>query len=426
VTPSESQPAPETRPPSQQGIAAFRHADFRNYFFGRGLSRLSFEMQATAVAWQVYNLTGSALDLGLLGLVQILPFMVLFPLAGLAADRFRRARVIASCISGQLVCSLALMLLTFTGQITFPIILLLVGIAGFLRAFQLPAEQSIIPLLTPMPAFANAVAWTTVGNHFARIAGPGIAGLLIIIGEQVVYASVVVATVLAFTFAMLIRANTQVVSRDPITFANVFAGMQFIFTRKLLLGIISLDLFAVLLASAIALLPIYAKDILNVGPAGFGALRAAITVGSFAGSVLFTQFPIRKSAGHRMFLTMAVYGAATVVFALSTEYWLSFAALVVLGFSDSVSIFIRNNVVTLITPDQMRGRVNAVNSVFIGASNQLGEFQSGVMASLLGVVPAVVVGGVGTICVVAFFARIFPDLRRLDSLDPDDLVRRYQ
>lgn len=407
-------------------MAAFRHADFRNYFLGRGLSRMSFEMQATAVGWQVYNLTGSAFDLGLLGLVQIAPFLILFPLAGLAADRFRRARVIASCIAVQLVCSLALLVLTFTGHITYPLILLIIGIAGFLRAFQLPAEQSIIPLLTPMPVFANAVAWTTVGNHFARIAGPGAAGLLIIIGEEVVYASVVAATVTALTFTMLIRANTQIVSRDPITFANVFAGMKFITARKLLLGIISLDLFAVLLASAIALLPIYAKDILQVGPAGFGALRAAITVGSFAGSVLFTQYPIRRSAGIKMFLTTAVYGAATVVFALSTEYWLSFAALVLLGFSDSVSIFIRNNVVTLITPDQMRGRVNAVNGVFIGASNQLGEFQSGVMASFLGVVPAVVVGGMGTICVVALFARIFPDLRRLDSLDPDDLVRRYQ
>jgi MFS family permease len=426
VTEPNPQPKTEMPPPSKQGVAAFRHADFRNYFFGRGLSRLTFEMQATAVAWQVYNLTGSAFDLGLLGLVQILPFMVLFPLAGLAADRFRRARVIASCIAVQFVCSAALLALTLTGLITFPIILLIIGIAGFLRAFQLPAEQSIIPLLTPMNVFANAVAWTTVGNHFARIAGPGLAGVIIILGEHVVYGTVVMVSLVALTFALLIRANTQVVSRDPITFANVFAGMQFIWNRKLLLGIISLDLFAVLLASAIALLPIYAKDILNVGPAGFGALRAAITVGSFTGSVLFTQYPIRAAAGLKMFLSTAVYGAATVVFALSTEYWLSFAALMLLGFSDSISIFIRNNVITLITPDQMRGRVNAVNSVFIGASNQMGEFQSGLMATLLGVVPAVVVGGMGTICVVALFARIFGDLRKLDSLDPDDLVRKYQ
>jgi MFS family permease len=193
-----------------------------------------------------------------------------------------------------------------------------------------------------------------------------------------------------------------------------------------MLGIISLDFFAVILASAIGLLPIFAKDILGVGSAGFGLLRAAITVGSFSGSLLFTQFPIHRLAGPKMLVTMAAYGAATVVFALSTEYWLSFAALAILGFSDSVSIFIRNVVVTMVTPDEMRGRVNAVNAVFIGASNQMGEFQSGVMATLLGVVPAVVVGGLGTICAVAIFARIFPALRRLDSLDPDDLVRRYQ
>lgn len=421
-----SDAASDTADGPGRGLAAFHYSDFRNYFIARSLSRFSFEMQATAIGWQVYNLTSSAFDLGLVGLVQIVPFMVLFPLAGLAADRFRRARVIASCISGQVVCSIVLMILTFSGHITFFYIVPILAVSGFLRAFQLPAEQAIIPLLIDRKDFANAAAWTTAGNHFARIAGPGLAGLLLIVGEQVVYATVVALMGTALTFALLIRANTQVVSRERITFASVFAGMKFIFNRQLILGLISLDLFAVLLASATALLPIFAKDILQVGSVGFGILRASITVGSFSGSVLFTQLPIRQRAGHKLFIAMAIYGLATIAFALSTEFWISCSALALLGFTDSVSIFIRNNVISLVTPDEMRGRVNAVNSVFIGASNQLGEFTSGVMATLLGVVPAVVVGGIGTVCVVALSARLFPVLRRLNSLDHDDLIRRYQ
>ena len=418
--------APDIAQGPGKGMAAFRYTDFRNYFGARSLSRFAFEMQATAVGWQVYNLTGNALDLGLIGLVQFLPFMVLFPLAGLAADRFRRARVIAGCISGQVICSLSLMALTFTGNINFPIIMIILAVAGFLRSFQLPAEQAIIPLLIDRKDFANASAWTTTGNHLARVGGPGLAGLLLIVGEQVVYSTVVGIMVVALTLALLIKANTQIVSRERITFTSVFAGMKFIFNRQLILGMITLDLFAVLLASATALLPIFAKDILEVGPAGYGFLRASMTVGSFSGSLLFTQFPVNRRAGHLLFAGMAIYGFATIVFALSRDYWLSCAALIVLGFTDSVSIFIRNNVIGLVTPDEMRGRVNAVNSVFIGASNQMGEFQSGVMATLLGVVPAVVVGGIGTVCVVALSAMIFPVLRRLDSLDPDDLIRRYQ
>ena len=421
-----SDAAPDIAEGPGKGMAAFRYTDFRNYFGARSLSRFAFEMQATAVGWQVYNLTGNALDLGLIGLVQFLPFMVLFPLAGLAADRFRRARVIAGCISGQVICSLSLMALTFTGNINFPIIMVILGVAGFLRSFQLPAEQAIIPLLIDRKDFANASAWTTTGNHLARVGGPGLAGLLLIVGEQVVYSTVVGIMAVALTLALLIKANTQIVSRERITFTSVFAGMKFIFNRQIILGMITLDLFAVLLASATALLPIFAKDILEVGPAGYGFLRASMTVGSFSGSLLFTQFPVYRRAGHLLFAGMAIYGFSTIVFALSRDYWLSCAALILLGFTDSVSIFIRNNVIGLVTPDEMRGRVNAVNSVFIGASNQMGEFQSGVMATLLGVVPAVVVGGIGTICVVALSAMIFPVLRRLDSLDPDDLIRRYQ
>ncbi|MCD6073892.1 MAG: permease, partial [Rhodospirillales bacterium] len=352
-----SDAAPDIAEGPGKGMAAFRYADFRNYFLARSLARFAFEMQAAAVLWQVWHLTGSTLDLGLIGLVQFLPFMVLFPLAGLAADRFRRARVIAVCISVQVVCSLGLMALTFSGHITFPIIMIILAIAGFLRSFQLPAEQAIIPLLVDRNDFANASAWTTTGNHLARVGGPAVAGLMLILGEQVVYATVVVVMLVAVVFALIIKANTQVVSRERITFASVFAGMKFIFQRQLILGMITLDLFAVLLASATALLPVFATDILMVGPVGYGFLRASITIGSFSGSLLFTQFPVYRRAGHQLLASMAIYGAATIVFALSREYWLSCTALALLGFTDSVSIFIRNNVIGLVTPDEMRGRV---------------------------------------------------------------------
>ncbi len=410
----------------QTGLVAFHFADFRNYFLGRSLSRFASDMQSTAIGWQVYNLTGSAFDLGAVGLVQIIPFLLLFPLAGVAADRFRRARVMACCISGQVLCSTALLTMTLSGTENFPVILLIMSVSGFLRSFQLPAEQSLIPLAVPREHFANAVAWTASGNQIARIAGPSVAGLLIALGEPLVYAVVVALSFASFTFIMLIRANTQIVSRDPLSLATVFAGVRFIWKREVMLGIIVMDLFVVLLASATALLPIFAKDILQVGSVGFGLLRSAITVGAFAGSLTFTQTPIKTHAGIKLYAATAIYGASSVLFGFSHFYWLSFLALFVLGFSDSVSIFIRNNVITVISPDDMRGRVNAVNSVFIGTSNQMGEFWSGITASLLGAGPAVIFGGLGTICVVLLFARLFPKLFRLDSLDPDELVRKYQ
>ncbi|MDP6430566.1 MAG: MFS transporter [Rhodospirillales bacterium] len=408
------------------GGAAFRHADFRNFFLARSVSRLAVEMQVTAIGWQVYNMTGKAFDLGLIGLALILPFLILFPAAGLAADRFPRSRIITVCLSVEAVCALIFLVLTATGEITFPLILATLALFGLSRTFQTPAEQAIVPILVPKEAFSNAIAWSSAGSYVARIAGPGIAGLMIIAGEQWVYGAVFVAIVAAAVFATLIRVNTQIIASEPLNFATVFAGLRFISKRQIMMGAISLDMFAVFLGGAVALLPIYAKDILAVGPEGFGALRAAITIGALSGAVYFTRRPIRRGAGRKLLSTVALFGLATVVFGISESFWLSLFMLYAMGVFDSVSVFIRTTLVQIVAPDQLRGRVNAVNSVFIGASNELGEFESGVTAAWWGTVPAVIVGGIGTICVALVFARIFPQLRGADSLDPDDLVRKYQ
>lgn len=410
----------------RSGLVAFRHRSFTFYWIARVLSRGGTDMQATVVGWQVYNLTGQPLDLGLVGLAQVAPFFLLFAIAGIAADRYPRARVLSLCISFEAAVALGFFILTVTEQITFPLIIALITAFGIARAFQVPADQAMTPILVPKDHFANAVAWASAGAQVARVAGPGIAGLMIISSEGLVYGSVAVLMAAATIAALMIRANTQILSREPVSLTTLLAGIRFIFSHQVVLAVITIDLFAVLLGGAVALLPIYAKDILVVGPAGFGTLRAVITAGAFAGAIYFTQRPLRRHAGPAMLGTVAIFGLATVVFGLSTNFWLSLIALFIVGTSDSVSAFIRNNVVQIITPDDVRGRVNAVNSVFIGASNQVGEFESGITAHWWGTVPAVIVGGVGTILVAIAAAWIFPQLRRMDSLDPDELVRRYR
>ncbi len=423
TSPSDAEDPGDAQP---SGWVAFQYADFRNFFLARFISRLAVEMQMTAVGWQVYSLTGNPLDLGLVGLAQIAPFLILFPLAGMTADRFSRARIISVCVFSESLCAAAFFGLTLMGVISFPVMLAILALFGISRAFQTPAEQAIVPLLVPHKHVANAIAWTSVSGQTARITGPGIAGLMIIAGEQWVYGSVVILMAGATVFAMMIRANTQIISSDPISFATVFAGLRFIFSRQIVLGSISLDLFAVLLGGATALLPIYAKDILLVGPVGFGILRATVTVGALAGALYFTQAPIRRHAGVKLLGSVAAFGAATIVFGLSESFGLTLVMLFIIGATDSVSVFIRNSIVQIVTPDEIRGRTNAVNAVFIGASNELGEFESGVTAAWWGVVPSVVIGGIGTICVALAFARIFPQLRGADSLVPEDLIRNYR
>ena len=405
---------------------AFQHADYRAFWLARVLGVFAIDMQITAVSWQVYQITGRPLDLGLVGLTQFAPFFCLFLVAGTVADHFQRKRIMLTCVSLQILCAVAFFTMTVTGSASFLTILAILVFLGIARTFQSPAQQAIVPLLVPKEHFANAVAWTSSGFQMARIAGPGFAGLMIVAGEQWVYGTVVFLFFCSAAMTFLIKTNTQIISTAPVTIENILAGFKFIIKRQIIIGAIGLDLFAVLLGGATALLPIYATDILNVGSAGFGALRATHMVGAFAGALFVTQYPLTGKAGKILLIAVAIFGLGIIVFGVSTSFWMSLTALFVLGAADSVSIFVRNNLVQIITPDDMRGRVSAVSSVFVGASNEVGEFESGVTAEWWGVVPAVVVGGIGTIFIAGLFAKIFPQLREVDSLDPNDLVRKYQ
>lgn len=410
----------------KSGRAAFAHADFRDYWLARILGAVAVDMHITAVGWQVYALTGRPLDLGLVGLVQILPFFLLFPLAGIAADRWPRKHVLSACIAVQAVCAMAFYGLTATGAITVPAMLLILSVFGLSRAFQSPTQQAIVPGLVPPAALSNALAWNAAASQAARIAGPGIAGVMILAGEVWVYGAVALLLLVSSGLTFRIRAATHMASRTPLRFGTVFAGLQFIWQRPALFGALAVDLVAVLLGGATALLPIYAKDILQVGPWGFGLLRGAHMLGALSGALYFTQRSIQRRAGHKLLLGVALFGLSSVVFGLSTHLALSLAALWSLGAADSVSAFIRSILVQLMTPDDMRGRVSAVSAVFIGASNELGEFESGVTAACWGVVPAVVVGGAGAMAAAGLFAYLFPALRHIDTLTLEALMPQGQ
>jgi MFS family permease len=412
--------------PPKPGRVAFRHPAFRLYWFARVLAVLAVDAQVTAVGWQVYRITGDALSLGLVGLAQFGPFFLLFLPSGAAADRFRRIQILRATLAVQAACAIAFLVITVTGTATFPAIMGILVVLGATRAFQMPSLQAIVPLLVPPRDFGNAVAWSTLGFGTARIVGPALAGALLILGEGVVYGFTTVLLAASLMVVLRMRVTGQAVSRERPTLRSVLAGFRFIWSRKVILGAISLDLFAVLLGGATALLPIFAVDVLGVGEVGFGALRAAQVLGELAGAFVLTQRPLRRRAGRSLLVAVAVFGAATCVFGLSTVFWLSFLALFTLGAADAFSMFIRSNLVQIVTPDDKRGRVSAVNGIFIGASNELGQFESGITAAWWGVVPAVLVGGIGTIAVAVVFAFVFPALRRVDSLDPDDLVQRYR
>lgn len=416
----------------RHGMRVFQNRDFRYFWGTRVLGFLAIEMMVTTVGWQVYRITGRELDLGLVGLAQFAPFAILFLVSGVVADRLPRMYIIRACIAVQTICAFGLFLLTITGDDHFIYILLLLLVFGTSRAFQGPAQQAILPNLVSKSDLPNAIAWSASGFQMARVIGPTISGILIVIGVQFnqdetwVYSVVFLLFLLASWMAWNVRASSQIVSRDPITLANLFAGLKFIKSRKVILGAISLDLFAVLFGGALALLPVYAKDILNVGAEGFGLLRSAFTLGALFGALYLTQRPIRYRAGLKLLIAVAGFGTGAIVFGLSNIFWLSLFALLVMGLCDSVSVFVRQNMVQIITPDSMRGRVSAVSSVFTGASNELGEFESGITAHWWGTVPAVVFGGAVTVLVALSFAYIFPQLRQVNSLDSDDLVRKYR
>jgi len=392
------------------------YPSFRSFFFGRIATTMANQMMMVVVAWQMYDLTSSAYDLGLVGLAQFLPSLLLALLVGQVADRFDRRRVLAWCLAGQMVVGLMLVAGTLGGWLGRDAILLASLLLGAAKAFQVPSQQALGPLLVPTAALPRALALSSAGSQFAIIVGPAFGGFLYVAGAATVYLVSCVLLVAAIWQVLAIHDMQKPGARETPSLKTLFAGIGFIWRRKEILGAISLDLFAVLLGGATALLPIYARDILHVGPWGLGLLRSAPAVGALTMSLYLTRHTIERQVGRVMLGSVGLYGVATLVFGLSTSFPLSMAMLVLTGAFDMVSVVVRQSLVQLDTPDEMRGRVSAVNSIFIGASNQLGEFESGTTAGWFGAVPSVLIGGIGTILVVVAWFRLFPALARRERL----------
>jgi MFS family permease len=415
--------------------SAFKSRDFRLYQMARLMVILGAEAQSVAVAWQVYALTHSALDLGYTGLALFLPGLFVMLAAGHAADRYDRRKIILLCYGLQACCTAVLLWLSLSatalqhGRI-WPIYAVLVGI-GLGRAFSGPAASAMLPSLVPKEDFVNAVTWGATVYQIANMSGPAVGGILFTLplagaaamcsGAPLVYSFTLVMLLGFIVLVSMIRAK-MVTEKKAFSMKTVLAGLEYVWRAKLLLGSISLDLFAVLLGGATALLPIFATDILHAGPRGLGLLRAMPSVGALVVSLTMVVRPIKRKAGLTMLVCVGIFGAATVVFGLSKSIWLSAVALVIVGASDMVSVVVRSSVLQLATPPEMRGRVSAVNWLFIGASNEFGEFESGLTAHWWGAVRAVVIGGVGSMLVTASAAGLFPQLRRADALTAEALM----
>ncbi len=373
-------------------------------------------MQGVAVGWQIYAMTRSTFQLGMVGLAQFLPMVLLTLPAGHLADHYDRRIIAVLSMAVQAVVIGLLALGSLGGWIGPPGIFAAVTLYGAARAFERPAVQALMPALVPAALFPKAIAWSSAAFETASVVGPALGGFLYGLGPAVPYGVAAALALAGACLTGLIRLERSAREWVPATMATLFSGVHFIRRNPVIMGSISLDLFAVLLGGATALLPVYARDILGVGAFGLGVLRAAPSVGSVAMSVLLMRRPLGRNVGRKMFAAVFAFGAATIVFGLSRSPALSFAALFLLGAADIVSVVIRGSLVQLETPDHMRGRVSAVNGLFIGTSNQLGEFESGVTASLLGTVPATVLGGVGTLLVAALWMRLFPALVAFDRL----------
>ncbi|MGO4620151.1 MFS transporter [Ensifer sp. 2TAB8] len=401
-------------------FAAFRHVGYRRYFFSRFLAYFAIQIISVAVGWQIYDLTRDPFDLGLIGLFQFLPSLVLILVTGAAADRYNRRMIMGICMVVSTLCATALLLLTVSGLFSpWPVYAILV-VFGIERAFLAPASQSLAPNLVPPEDLPNAIAWNSTSWQTAVIVGPVAGGLIYALGAVVPYA---VGVCFFLASALMVFAIPKPATRTQASgqsWETITAGFRYIKAEKVVLGAISLDLFAVLLGGAVALMPVFARDILDLGPWGLGLLRAAPGIGAVSMAVWLAAHPIRHRAGFYMFTGVALFGLGTVIFGLSATPWISIAALVVMGAADMISVYVREILITLWTPDELRGRVNAVNMVFIGASNELGEFRAGMMASGFGAVFAVAFGGMGTLLVSGLWALGFPQLRRIDTLDVPD------
>lgn len=410
--PSQS---PRPQPPQSDGLS-LRNTPFPRFVCSQTADFLAYHMLTVAVGWQVYDLTRSAMSLGLVGLAQFLPQFLLTLVVGHVADRYERRRVVIVCQT-VLLCACALLALgSFAGRLTEPLMLVCAAVMGGARAFVHPTMAAYLPSLVEPKKLPRALALSASARQTGVIIGPALGGALYAAGAEVVYL-VCAAGFLASIVALSgIRANKPAHRREPMSMAYILGGIAYIKSKPEVLGAISLDLFSVLLGGATALLPLFARDILDTGPMGLGLLRAAPAFGAVIMSLYLARVPMTHAVGRKMFAAVAVFGVCTIIFGISKNFVLSLASLAVLGASDMVSVVVRSSLVQLETPDEMRGRVSAVNSVFIGTSNQLGEFESGVTAAWFGAAPAVVLGGVCTLLVVAAWMRLFPALRDRESL----------
>ncbi len=403
--------------PSAGGKSLFGHRPFVLYFWARGFSEFSSQIAVVAVGWQLYALTDSALALGMVGLPQFIPTALLTFAAGHVADRYDRKRVVQICQIAQGLTAVFLAWGSFAGWLNAAQIFAAVAVFGAATAFESPAAAALLPGVAPEGMLQRATALSTAAFQAAMISGPALGGLAYAVAPGVPYAAMAVFWLLAGILIGAIRLERPLTAKEMPTLAALFAGVKFVRRNPAIFGTISLDLFAVLLGGATALLPIYARDILHTGPWGLGVLRGAPALGALLMTAVLARHEIKRRVGMRMFQAVIIFGVATVVFALSHSLWLSVVALAIMGAADTVSMVIRISLVQLATPDAMRGRVGAVNYLFVNASYQLGEFESGVTAALFGAMPAVVLGGVGTIVVALLWMKLFPTLRNLERLE---------
>lgn len=400
-----------------QRYAAFRHRPFLSYWVARFLTTFATMIVSVAVGWQVYDLTRDPFDLGIVGIVQFLPSLLLVLVTGVVADRFGRRLIMTLSSLIEAGCAVGLLLLTLRGLAGPLPIFVVLAMFGIARAFYGPASSSLFANLVPPEDFANAIAWNSSAWQTATIVGPVAGGLLYGLSAETAYITAAVLMLVAALLVFTIPKPAQQTATDKPTMETLFAGFRYIWSEKIVLGAISLDLFAVLLSGASALLPVYARDILELGPWGLGLLRSAPGIGAICVAVWLAGHPIRDHAGKIMLGFVGLFGAVTVLFGVSTIAWLSILALALLGATDMFSVYIRETLIQLWTPDDVRGRVNAVNQVFVGASNEVGEFRAGTMAALIGTVPAVVIGGIGAVAVAGLWAWLFPALRRVRHLN---------
>jgi len=427
------EPAP---PQPRRGLEAFASRDFRRYQLARVAVILGAEAQSVAVAWQVYSITHRAIDLGYTGLALFLPGLIFLLPAGHVADRFDRRRVILACYALQVFCTGALIELARNNTQNILAIYAVLFFVGTGRAFSSPASSALIPHLVPEAHFVNAVTWGGAIFQLANITGPALGGLLFTLpltgiltdwrleGAGIVYVFTLGTVVWFLVLVVSLRVRPGRMEHRELSMKVLLAGFQYVRRARMLLGSFSLDLFVVLLGGAVALMPIFAHEILHQGPRGLGMLRAAPAVGAVTMSLIMARYPLHRHAGRWLFTCVAIFGAATVIFGLSHTLWLSLASLAIAGAADTISVIIRGSLLQLATPPEMRGRVSAVNSLFIGASNELGEFESGLTAQWWGAVRATVIGGIGALAVAGLWAVIFPSLRKADELTAESLRRQ--